>query len=63
MMQNPIIKRLIYLFIDFLNLIFLHFDLAAPIQRGAVLFFTSDMLVKRHSDFPELGFLTGVDVM
>ena len=39
-------------------LIALCFDLAAPTRRIAVLFFISNMLVKRHSDFLELGFLS-----
>ena len=34
----------------------------APTRRFAVLFLTYNMLVKRHSDFLLLGFLTGVDV-
>ena len=45
------------------NLIDLRLDLAAPTWRVAVLFFTYNMLVKRHSDFLAIGFLTGVDVM
>ena len=44
-------------------LIALRFDLAAPNRRVEVLIFTSNMLVKRHSDFISLGLLTGVDVM
>ena len=44
-------------------LIALRFDLEAPTQQVAVLFFTSKMLVKRHSDFLAFGFLTGVDIM
>ena len=77
MMHNPIMKRLIYLvvyfrisfFFDFNvhgvvpALIVLHFDLAAPTRRVAVFFFTSNMLVKIHSDFLVLGLLTGVGVM
>ena len=46
-----------------LDLIDLIFDLAAMTRRVAVLFFKSNMLVKRHSDFIALGLLTGVDVM
>ena len=34
-------------------------DFAAPIRRFAVLFLTSNMLVKRHSDFLALSFLNG----
>ena len=45
------------------DLFYLRFDSAAPTRRVAVLFFTSYMLVKRHSEFVSLGFLTGVDVM
>ena len=41
----------------------LRFYLAAPTQQAAVFFFTSNMLVKRHSDFLVRGLLTGVDVM
>ena len=77
MMHIPIIRRFIYLIVDFkfslccdLNnhgvvppLIDLYFNLSAPNQQMAVLFFTSNMLVKRHSDFLSLGFLTGVGVM
>ena len=44
-------------------LIDLRLDLAAPTRRVAVLFFTSKMLAKRHSDFLALGLLTGVDVI
>ena len=39
------------------------FYFAAPIRRFAVLFLTSNMLVKRHSDFLALYFLAGVDVI
>ena len=38
-------------------------DFSAPTRRFSVLFLTSNMLVKRHSDFLVLGFLTGVDVI
>ena len=44
-------------------LIDLRFDLAAMNLRIEKLFFTSNMLVKIHSDFLALGFLTGVGVM
>ena len=44
-------------------LIALHFDLTYQTLRAAVFFFTSNMLVKRNSDFPALGFFTGVGVM
>ena len=44
-------------------LIALRFDLAAPTRPIAFLFFASNMLVKRHSYFLALGFLTGVGVM
>ena len=37
-------------------------DLAAP-NLWVVFFFTSTMLVNRHSDFQAPGLLTGVDVM
>ena len=47
----------------FLALIVLCFNLAAPTQRIEVLFFTYNMVVKRHSDFIALGFLNGVGVM
>ena len=43
-------------------LISLWFYLAAPTQRIAI-FFTCNMLVKRHSDFIALGLLTVVGVM
>ena len=41
----------------------LRLDFAAPIQRFDVFFLTLNMLVKRHSDFLALGFMTGVDVI
>ena len=41
----------------------LHLDFAAPTRRLAILFLTSNMLVKRYSDFLSLCFLTGVDVI
>ena len=41
----------------------LRFYLEYLTRRVAVLFFTYNMLVKRHGDFIVLGFLTGVDVM
>ena len=77
MMHNPIIKIIIYLIVYFLisfsrffiahvvvpALIALRFELAAPTQRIAVLLFTSNMLLKRHSYFLALDFLTGVGVM
>ena len=44
-------------------LIVLRSDLEAPTRRVAVLFFTSNMLVKRHSDFIALSLLDDVDVM
>ena len=44
-------------------LIAMRFDLAALTRWIAVLFLTSNMLVKRHSDFLTLGLLTGVGVM
>ena len=44
-------------------LIALRYDLEAPTQRVSVFFFTSKMLVKRHSDFIALGLLNGVDFM
>ena len=69
-MNNSIIKRLLYIIDDFLishgvviDLIALRFDLAAPTWRIAVFFFMYNMLVKIHSDFLALGFLTGVTVM
>ena len=37
------------------------FGFAAPIRCFAVFFLTSNMMVKRHSDFLVLCFLTGVD--
>ena len=44
-------------------LIDLRFVLAAPTQRIAVFFFTYNILVKTHSDFLSLSFLSGVGVM
>ena len=44
-------------------LIFMCFDLSAPTQRTAVLFFTYNMVVKRHSTFIALGFLSVVGFM
>ena len=41
----------------------LRIDFAAPIRCFAVFFLTSNMLVKRHSDFLALGFLTDDDVI
>ena len=41
----------------------LQFYLAAPTRQISVLFFTSNILVKIHSDFLVLGFLIGVGVM
>ena len=38
-------------------------DFAATIRRFAVLYLTSNMFVNKHSDFLELGFLTGDDVI
>ena len=77
MMHNPIIKRLLYLLIDFWILFSLLFqwlwyssgfiafslDLSAPTCWSAVFFFIPNMLVKTHSDFLALRFLTGVYVM
>ena len=42
------------------NFMALRFDFANTIRRFAVFGLTSNMLVNRHSDFLELGFLTGV---
>ena len=41
----------------------LHLDFSATIRRFAVFGLTSNILVKRHSDFLALGFLTVVDVI
>ena len=41
----------------------LRFDFVATIRRFSVFGLASNMLVKRHSDFLALGFLTGVDVI
>ena len=46
-----------------LGLIALRFYLSSPTWPVAVFFFTYNMVVKRHSDFPSLDLLTGVDVM
>ena len=45
------------------GLIDFRFDLETPTQQVAVLFFTSNMLLKRHSDFLALDLLTGVGIM
>ena len=45
------------------DLIYLRFVLEALTQWIAVLFFTSNMLVKRHCDFPALSFLSVDGVM
>ena len=77
MIHNPTIKRLVYLIAYFEfpfrfgfsahgvvpDLIALLFNLSAPNQRIAVFFFTSNILVKRNSDFLALDLLTGVGVM
>ena len=44
-------------------LIALRLDLSDTTRWVEVLFFISNMLVKRHSDFLALGFLTGVYVV
>ena len=76
-MHNPVIKIIIYLFIDFLvtfqfcfnthgvvkYLIYLRLHLESPTCQVAILFFTYNMVVNRHSDFLAHGLLTGVDVM
>ena len=41
----------------------MRFDLEDPTRQVAVFFFMSYMVVKRHSDFLALSFLTDVDVM
>ena len=46
-----------------LDLVSLCLDLSAPTRQIAVFFFASNMVVKRYSDFLELGFLTGVGFM
>ena len=45
------------------TLMTLSFDFAAPTRRFAVLFFTSNVLVNKHSDLLALGFLTRYDVI
>ena len=76
-MYNPVIKRFLYLFIDFLisfslffnthgvvpHLIVLRFYLSAPTRQVEGFFFTSKILVTRHSGFLARGFLSGVDFM
>ena len=52
-----LVHRLLPTFMD------LRLDFAAPTRRFAVFFLTSNMLVKRHSDFLALYFLAGVDVI
>ena len=52
-----LVHRLLPTFLD------LRLDFAAPTRRFSVLFLTFNMMVKRHSDFLALGFLTGVDVI
>ena len=77
MMHNPIIKIPVYLIVDYESpfhfgfnyrgifpaLNNLWFDLANLTQQIAVFFFTSNMLVKRHSDFLAFIFLNGVGFM
>ena len=41
----------------------LRFDFSATKRRLAVLGLTSNMFVNKHSDFLELGFLTGFDAI
>ena len=45
------------------NLMALRFDFSVPTRRFDVFFLTSNMLVKRHSDFLALYFLTVVWVI
>ena len=77
MINNTIIKSLLYLIVCFLvsfslyfiargvvpALISLRSDLAAPTQQIVVIFFTYNMLVKIHSGFLALSLLTGVEFM
>ena len=77
MMYKPIIKWQLYLVIDFeftfrfgvndhgviIDLNTLRFYLAALNQQVVVLFFMSNMLVKRHSDFIALFFFAGFGIM
>ena len=77
MTNNPITKRPLYLIVDILiylslfsiahgvvpDLFALRLNLVAPTRQISVFFFTSNMLVKRHSDFIALGFLTSAGVM
>ena len=44
-------------------LIALHFDLAARTRQITAFFFTHNILMKIHSIFLVLGFLTGIGVM
>ena len=77
MMHNPVIKRILYLIIDFKTLCLPCFNLPQSSSwfslfvmwfsnsdwRIVVFFFTSNVSVKRHSDFIALVFLTGFGVM
>ena len=75
--NNPITNRLLYLLANFciyfsiwfqctwcsscFNLLVLRFS--SSDSTDSILFFTYNMLVKRHSDFIVVGFLTGVGLM